>query len=363
MSLPTVLPAAQCRYDAVALGEVMLRLDPGSTRIRAARSFDVWEGGGEYNVARALSRTFGHRTAVLSALVDNEVGRLLESLIMSGGVDPSWIRWRDFDGTGTAARNALNFTERGFGVRGALGVSDRGHSAASQLAPGDFDLEELFGRRGVRWLHTGGIFAGLSASASACAGGAMERARAAGAVVSVDLNFRPSLFRGDGGAERARAAFHGLAAGADVLIGGFQDFADRLGVHAPDAAAPEAERFAAVAELLMERYPRLRVVASTVRRATSASVNDWGARAYARGGEYAESRVFRDLAIFDRVGGGDGFVAGFAHAVLDGGDLQTALEYGAAHGALAMTTPGDGSMASLAEVRNLAADAGHGESR
>ena len=180
----------------------MLRLDPGEGRIRTAREFRVWEGGGEYNVARGLARCFGLRTAVVTALVDNEVGRLVEGLVLAGGVDPSWITWVADDGIGRDVRNGLNFTERGFGVRGAKGVSDRGRSAASQLRPGDTDWEHLFGTLGVRWFHTGGIFAGLSAGTADVVIAAMEAARRHGTVVSYDLNYRPSLWASVGGAAR-----------------------------------------------------------------------------------------------------------------------------------------------------------------
>lgn len=363
MTLEHLRPASECRYDAVALGEVMLRLDPGEGRIRTARSFDVWEGGGEYNVVRALARTFNLRTAVLTALVDNEVGHLLESMIMGGGVDPSWIRWFEFDGTGRSVRNPLNFTERGFGVRGALGVSDRGHSGASQLGADDFDLDALFREQGVRWLHTGGIFAGLSGAADSCAQQVMDAARDSGTVISVDLNYRPSLFTGEGAAVRARTTFDALASRADVLVGGFQDFEDRLGMRRPDETLSDRDRFVDVAEQLMEAYPRLQVVASTVRRVSSASIHTWAGRACTRSGDYAESRTFEDLAILDRVGGGDGFVAGFAHALLQGEPLATAVDYGTAHGALAMTTPGDSSMATFREVLDLVDHAGARERR
>src|SRR3954468_9605338 len=162
MPILNVKPADSCKYDMLALGEVMLRLDPGEGRVRTAREFKAWEGGGEYNVARGLRRCFGLRTAVATAFADNEVGRLLEDFIFQGGVDTSFIRWRPYDGVGRTIRNGLNFTERGFGIRGAVGVPDRGITAASQLKVGDFDWEDIFGKQGVRWLHTGGIFAALS---------------------------------------------------------------------------------------------------------------------------------------------------------------------------------------------------------
>ena len=340
--------ATDCRYDAVALGEVMLRFDPGEGRIRTARTFNVWEGGGEYNVARGLSRTFGQRTAVATALVDNELGRLTENLILGGGVDTALITWLAFDGVGRTSRNALNFTERGFGLRGAMGVSDRGHSAASQLTPDSFDWDDLFGVHGVRWLHTGGIFAGLSDMTVDTAVAAMTAARRHGTIVSVDLNFRPSLFAGEADAARATRVFSTLAEHADVLIGGATDFTDRLGIAEPDGAP--VDRLDQLAARVLDKFDGVSLVASTVRGVHSASVNDWSARAVARDGEKVVSRTFCNLDILDRVGGGDSFVSGLVYGLLQGKPLAEALDFGVAHGALAMTTPGDNSMASLAEV-------------
>lgn len=351
MSRPVIRPAQDCKFDVVSLGEVMLRLDPGEGRIRSARTFTVWEGGGEYNAARGLSRTFGQRTAVATSLVDNEIGRLTENLILAGGVDASLIVWRDFDGVGRQARNALNFTERGFGLRGAIGVSDRGHSAASMLQPAEIDWDHLFGTLGVRWLHTGGIFAGLSESTARTAFAAMESARRHGTVVSVDLNYRPSLWRGEGAQERVRDVFTELCAGADVVVGGPTDFTKRMGiVTPPDVIGTERD---ALAEAVLDRFPDLWLVASTVRKVHSASVNDWSAEAKGRNEPLIVSTQYEHLEILDRVGGGDGFVAGLIYGLLDGVDLKRAVEYGAAHGALAMTTPGDTSMATLPDVEAL----------
>src|SRR5205809_5257182 len=165
------------RWDLVALGEVMLRLDPGETRIHTTRSFRVWEGGGEYNVARGLRRCFGLRTAIVTALADNPVGRLVEDLMLQGGVDLSHVRWGKYDGVGRQVRNGLNFTERGFGVRAAIGCSDRGHTAVSQLKSGDIDWDHIFAHGGSRWFHTGGIFAALSETTPRVAQEAMESAR------------------------------------------------------------------------------------------------------------------------------------------------------------------------------------------
>jgi 2-dehydro-3-deoxygluconokinase len=349
-------PASACAYDIVSLGEIMLRLDPGEGRIRTTRSFRVWEGGGEYNVARGLRRCFGLRAAVLTAFVDNEVGRLLEDFVLQGGVEASFIRWVPFDGIGSAARNGLNFTERGFGVRGAVGVSDRAHSAAAQLKPGDFDLEDLFGRRGVRVLHTGGIFAGLSDSTAALAEEAMTVARRHGTVVSYDLNYRPSLWKARGGRARAQEVNRRLAPLVDVMIGNEEDFTACLGLEVPGVDAQltrlDPAHFAAMIAEAVRAFPNFQVVATTLRAVRTATRNDWGAVCW-MGGTLHEATRREDLEILDRVGGGDSFASGLLYGLLAWGDPARAVEYGAAHGALAMTTPGDTSMATLAEVEKL----------
>jgi 2-dehydro-3-deoxygluconokinase len=360
MSPLTTRPAQDCRYDAVALGEVMLRLDPGEGRIETARTLQLWEGGGEYNVVRGLRSCFGLRTAVVTALVDNPVGRLVENLVLAGGVDTSLVRWVPFDGTGRAARNGLNFTERGFGVRGALGVSDRGHTAVSQLRAGDVDWDSLFGDLGVRWLHTGGVFAGLSESTPEVAREAMSAARRHGTVVSYDCNFRPSLWRGEGGAERARQVTRSLVGHADVLIGGEEDLVARLGLDVPvdEARGLGTEAFGRAAEAAAAEFPDLAVVATTRRVVHSATVNDWGAAAWSPATGVVEAVRRERVEVLDRVGSGDAFAAGLVHGLLAGEELDRAVELGAAHGALVMTTPGDTSMATRADVEALARGAG-----
>jgi 2-dehydro-3-deoxygluconokinase len=355
-------PQADCRYDALSLGEVMLRLDPGETRIRATREFRVWEGGGEYNVARALRRCFGHRTAIVTALVDNAIGRLVEDLLLQGGVDASWVRWVDGDGIGRSVRNGLNFTERGFGVRGAAGVSDRGHSAASQLQVGQIDWDQLFEREGVRWFHSGGIFAGLSETTPGVVIEAMKAAKRHGTIVSYDLNYRPSLWASVGGQARAREVNAEIVQHVDVLLGNEEDFNACLGFEVPDADPElrdlEVSSFRRMIADVTARLSHLSVVATTLRGVRTATRNDWSAVAWSAPSGFVESTSRPDLEILDRVGGGDSFASGLIHGLLTGVDLTTAVEYGAAHGALAMTTPGDNSMATLDEVRRLAAGGG-----
>ncbi|HEY0119653.1 MAG TPA: sugar kinase [Cellulomonas sp.] len=358
MSVLAIRPALDCRYDAVSLGEVMLRLDPGEGRIRTARHFSACEGGGEYNVARGLSRAFGLRAAIVTALADNEIGHLIEELIQAGGVDTHLIEWFPHDGVGRAARNGLNFTERGFGVRGALGVSDRGHTAASQLRADQVDFDELFGTQGVRWLHTGGIYAALSDTAADTTMAAVRAAQNCGVVVSYDLNYRPSLWQAVGGRARAQAVNRAIAPYVDVMIGNEEDFTAALGFTVPgtepDLARLETDAYAAMIDRLSDTYPNLRVIATTLRTVRSATVNDWGALAWSESTGLVEASFRPGLDILDRVGGGDSFASGLIAALLEEQDLQTAVEWGAAHGALAMTTPGDTSMAARTEILKLA---------
>jgi len=350
-----------CRYDLLSMGEIMLRLDPGDVRIHTARSFRVWEGGGEYNVARGLRRCFGMRTAVVTALADNAVGRLVEDLILQGGVDVSFIRWVPFDGVGRKVRNGLNFTERGFGCRGALGVSDRGRTAVSQLKRGDIHWEEIFGRQGVRWFHTGGIFAALSESTPDVIEEAMAEARRHGTIVSYDLNYRPSLWQDIGGETKAREVNRRLAQYVDVMLGNEEDFTACLGLDVEgldrDLSFLDVSGFKKMIRAAAEMFPNLKVIGTTLRTVKSASFNDWGAVCWA-GGQFYEAPLRENLEIYDRIGGGDSFSSGLIYGFMSGYDPQTSVNYGAAHGALAMTTPGDTSMATLKEVEKLMAGGG-----
>ena len=345
-----------CKYDAVSLGEVMLRLDPGEGRIKTARNFQVWEGGGEYNVIRGLRRCFGLNTAVLTAFADNEVGKLMEDLILQGGVDTSLIYWKETDGIGRVCRNGLNFTERGFGIRGAKGCSDRANTAISQATAKDFDFDYIFGELGVRWLHTGGIYAALSETASETVIEAIKTAKKYGTVVSYDLNYRPSMWSAIGGQAKAQEVNKEIAKYVDVMIGNEEDFTACLGfeIEGNDANLKELniEGYKKMIGEAAKVYPNFKAVATTLRTVKSATLNDWSALCWADG-EIYKGMEFNGLEIMDRVGGGDSFASGFIYGLMETNDAAQAVNYGICHGALAMTTPGDTTMASKEEVEAL----------
>lgn len=345
-----------CKFDMISLGEIMLRLDPGDARIRTARSFRVWEGGGEYNVARGLRKCFGLKTAAVTALADNEVGRLVEDFMLQGGVDTSLIKWVKYDGIGRTVRNGLNFTERGYGIRGALGVSDRGNTAASQLKEGDIDWEYIFGTLGVRWFHTGGIFAALSDTTAKVVIEAVKTAKKYGTIVSYDLNYRPSLWNDIGGKAKAREVNKEIAKYIDVMIGNEEDFTACLGLEVEgndeNLKKLNIDGYKKMMAKAAELYPNFKVAASTLRTVKTATVNDWSAICWADGKVY-NGLDLNGLEIYDRVGGGDSFASGLIYGLMETGDPQTAVNYGVAHGALAMTTPGDTSMATKAEVERI----------
>ncbi len=346
-------PKEKCAFDEISLGEIMLRLDPGEGRIKTARSFKAWEGGGEYNVARGLRRCFGLKTGVITAFAENEIGYLMEDLILQGGVDTSLIKWVPYDGIGRTVRNGINFTERGFGIRGAVGTSDRGNTAASQLKPEDIDWDYIFGALGVRWLHTGGIFAALSETSAQTVIAAVKKAKEYGTVVSYDLNYRPSLWKDIGGQKKAQEVNREIAKYVDVMIGNEEDFTASLGfeVEGNDAELKELnlDGYYKMIETVTKAYPNFKVIATTLRTVKTATVNDWKAICWADGKIY-NSIEFPGLEILDRVGGGDSFASGLIYGLMTYQDAQKAVNYGVAHGALAMTTPGDTSMASLKEV-------------
>jgi 2-dehydro-3-deoxygluconokinase len=351
-----IKPPEQCRWDLVSLGEIMLRLDPGEGRIHTTRQFKVWEGGGEYNVARGLRRCFGLRTAVATSLADNPVGRLIEDCVLQGGVDVSLIQWVPYDGIGRTVRNGLNFTERGFGIRGALGCSDRGNSAASQLKKGDIDWEAIFGRHGARWFHTGGIFAGLSETTPDVILEAIAAAKKHGTIVSYDLNYRPSLWNAIGGREKAREVNKKIAQYVDVMIGNEEDFTAGLGFEVgnvdQDLSSLDVSNFKKMIEKAVMAYPNFMVIATTLRKVKTATINDWSAICWMEG-KFHQAAQRESLEILDRIGGGDSFASGLIFGLITMGDPQKAVEYGAVHGALAMTTPGDTSMVTQKEVEKI----------
>jgi len=355
----TIKDPGKTKFDQLSLGEVMLRLDPGPGRVRNARSFDVWEGGGEYNVARGLKKCFGLRTAVVTKLADNEVGKLVEDLILQGGVSTEFLSWSPFDGVGREVRNGLNFTERGFGVRGALGVSDRGHTAISQIQPGEVNWEYIFGECGVRWFHTGGIFASLSESTADVAAEAMAAAKKHGTIVSYDLNYRPSLWKSIGGESKAQEVNRKLMSQVDFVFGNEEDFDAALSIRVKSDAKNyqklDTDSYLEMMQNVNKEFPNIVAVATSLRTVKSASVNDWNALLWLQGQGTFIGNEMQNLEIFDRVGGGDSFASGLIYGFLSGRTPQESLQLGIAHGALAMTTPGDTSMVSLAEVQKLAA--------
>ena len=350
-----------CMYDAVSIGEIMLRLDPGEGRIRTTREFKVWEGGGEYNVVRGLRKCFGLKTGVITAFADNEVGKLLEDLILQGGVDTSLIKWVKTDGIGRVCRNGLNFTERGFGIRGAIGCSDRANTAISKATPEYFDFEYIFGKLGVIWLHTGGIYAALSEQSSKTVVEAIKTAKKYGTIVSYDLNYRPSMWSAIGGIDKAREVNKEIAKYVDVMIGNEEDFTACLGfeIEGNDSNLKtlNIDGYKKMINEAAKTYPNFKVVATTLRTVKTATVNDWSALCWADG-EIYKSKDYSGLEILDRVGGGDSFASGLIYGLISTGDPKVAVEYGAAHGALAMTTPGDTSMASKKEVEAVMEGAG-----
>ena len=337
-------PKGQCRWDAVALGEVMLRFDPGDDRIHTTRSFRVWEGGGEYNVIRNLSRCFRMRTSVVTAFADNQIGRLGEDLILQGGVDIGNIIWRETDGISRKVRNGMYFMERGFGIRPPTGCSDRGNTAISQLKPGDIDWRQLFGEQGTRWFHTGGIYAALSDTAPQVAAEAMQAARESGAIVSYDLNYRESLWSGRGGRDAANEVNRRLLDKADVVFG-VEDFRAGFSSHSPDD-------FAAASRRMTERHPTIKAVVTSLRDIASASSHDIGGALFIDGNPY-QSRGLSNTAVLDRVGSGDAFAAGLIFGLMDSRGPQQAIDIAAANAAFAMACPGDASSATLKDIERM----------
>lgn len=341
MNLLQIKPKTHLAWDLASLGEVMLRFDPGEDRLHNTRNFRVWEGGGEYNVARGLSKVFKKKTTIITAMVKNSLGDLAEDLIMQGGVDVSNIIWRQDDGN---VRNGLYFIERGFGLQSPKSCFDRNHTAISKIGPNAFDWPNILNKKGVRWLHTGGVFTGLSETTPDVAKSAMKAAQKNGTIVSYDLNYRDSLWKDRGGRDGANHLNKQLLPFADVVFG------------VPDYVSSivdfDTDGFRTAAKKLQEDFPNLKIIATTFREARSASQHDLTAACFA-GGEVFKAPRFLDVQVFDRVGSGDSFASGFIYGMLEDKGIQYAIECGTAHSCLAMTTPGDNSMARLDEIEKL----------
>lgn len=344
------------KFDLLSLGEVMLRFDPGEGRVKNARSFTVWEGGGEYNVSRALSKCFRLKTAVATALCKNDIGFLIEDLIMQGGVDTSLIQWKSFDKIGKSCRNGLNFVERGFGIRGAKGTSDRGNTAVSQIQKDDFDWDKIFSS-GVKIFHTGGIFCALSGSTSAVALEAAKKAKEYGAVVSFDFNFRPSLWACLENEAEVKKNIGEILKYTDIVFGNEFDFSKVLGFETEKGADLDVhndERYFRFMKTVSEKYPNIRLIATTVRTVHSASCNSLGAVCFEKGSNaLVKTECFERLSVLDRIGSGDSFASGFIFSLLRGDETKYALRFALANAALAMTTPGDTCSSSLEDIENI----------
>jgi 2-dehydro-3-deoxygluconokinase len=350
----SIKPSSACELDLVSLGECMIRLSPPEFgRIEFAHMMEVWVGGGEYNVAYALAR-LGHRTGWVGGLNDSPMGAVIANHARSAGMDIRHAPVAKYDGVGKANRIGLNFTEVGFGPRASVTLYDRGHSATAGMKPGDVDFAALFGKRGVRWMHTGGIFAALSESTRQVVAEAVKAAHDAGTIVSYDLNFRSKLWK----SEQAIATTKPLVPYIDCLIGNEEDFQKVLGYEVEGVDVEKGEldtsAFKKMVERVVKDFPNIKVVGTTLRGVKSAGVNDWSAIMWHEGTFY-EGLSFPSLEINDRVGGGDGFASGFIHGFLTGADPQTCVNTGVAHGAMLMTTRGDTSQITLDELTHVAA--------
>ncbi|NLG83666.1 MAG: sugar kinase [Firmicutes bacterium] len=350
--MPVKIKASgETKYDILTLGECMIRLSPpGHQRIELTPVFEVWVGGGEYNVSYALSR-FGLRAAWISRLVDNPLGWLIRNHARAAGIDLSEVIWVPYDGVGKKDRIGLNFTEVGMGVRASVTLYDRGHSATSHMEPGMVDWKRIFSQ-GVRWFHTGGIFTALSPGCAAVVKEAMQAAHASGTIVSYDLNFRSKLWT----SEQAIATTKELIPYISVLIGNEEDFQKVLGFQVEgtdeNLKSLPVEGYKAMVKKVVAAYPHIQVVGTTLREVVSGSINNWSAILY-YDGQFYESTRYERLEIEDRVGGGDGFCSGMIYAFLNGMGPQEAVNMGAAHGALLQTTRGDTSMVTLDEVLHV----------
>ncbi len=347
-----IRPSSDTRHDLLSLGECMIRLSPpGHGRIEFANTLEVWVGGGEYNVAYALAR-LGMRTGFISRLVDNPVARIILNHGRAVGMDMSHVLLAKYDGVGKADRVGLNFTEVGTAIRPSVTMYDRGHSATMNIKPGMINFQKFFTESPTRWLHTGGIFTALSEGAAAVVTEAITAARQVGTIISYDLNYRSKLWK----SAAAQAATKKLAPMIDCLIGNEEDFQNVLGFQVEgvdeNLSSLDTSAYKKMVTKVVQAYPNLKVVGTTLREVKSGLVNTWSAILWHEG-QFYESRRYENLEIEDRVGGGDGFSSGFAYGFLMGKTPQECVDLGAAHGALLQTTRGDTSQIDLEELMHI----------
>jgi len=347
-----ISPAVQGGLDFLALGALVHRLDPGIIPFRKARSCDIHVSGGEFNCAANMSDCFKLHTGVTTAMVDYPIGDLIAERVLAMGVKPFYKR---FEHNGVNGPNmATVYSDRGYGVRAPVVFYNRSYEAGGLLKPGDFDWKEIFGQ-GVRWFHSGGIFAALSETTGELIIEGMKAARAAGAVTSLDLNYREKLWKILGGGARAVETLRRIVDEVDVLVGNEEDLQKGLGIEGPQVEATsklDTRAFAGMMDNVVKKFPKVKIVATTLREVHSTSRHTWSAVAWINGKLYTAPTC--ELDVLDRVGGGDGFASGFFYGLLAGESPEDAVKLGWAHGALITTFPGDTTMATLDQVRAFA---------
>jgi 2-dehydro-3-deoxygluconokinase len=342
----------EASLDFVSLGALVHRLDPGVTPFRKATECKIHVSGGEFNCAANLADCFGLRTGIVTAMVDYPIGELIAERVRAMGVKPFYKRFKH-DGV-RGPNMATVYSDRGYGVRPPVVFYNRANEAGALLKPGDFDWKEIL-TGGVRWFHTGGIFAALSPTTSELIIEGMQAAKAAGAVVSFDLNYRPKLWNVSGGQERAVSVLDRIAKNVDVLVGNEEDLQKGLGIPGPELSAKsklDSSVFLGMIDQVVKKYPQIKVIATTLREVHSACRHSWSAVAWMNGKTYSTPTA--ELDIYDRVGGGDGFASGLFYGLLSNAPPEEAMRLGWAHGALMMTFPGDTTMATLEQVRAFA---------
>src|SRR5262245_49367897 len=351
--MPLSIRTDPCSLDFLSLGAIVHRLDPGPIPFRKARSFDVHVSGGEYNVAANLADCFGLKTGIATAMVKYGIGELVQTRVKETGVTP-FYKWFEHDGV-RGPNIATVYSDRGHGVRPPVVFYNRANEAGALLKPGDFDWPAIF-KKGVRWFHSGGIFAALSPTTSELIIEGMQAAKANGAVTSFDLNYRAKLWASIGGAQKGHEVIRKIVSHVDALFGNEEDLQKGLGITGPEVdgtrSGLEADTFFAMIDRVVDKHPNIKLVATTLREVHSTNRHDWGAVLWLDGKRYVSPTC--QLDVLDRIGGGDGFAAGLIYGLLSGRSPEESLHLGWAHGALLTTFPGDVTMAQLPEVEALA---------